>query len=274
VQSGYYRGPYPRLAQPAPDGRQSAEQDGVELLRAIGVEAGDVATLRGLTAEQLQALPPHGLSGALPVIDGRYVTEDLWASLRRGRMAAVPLIVGATGQETPALPPQTRAQFRAALANFIPPEDEARLLPVYGGQEGLDQHLSSDFTFAGMMRSFANFHLANGHPTYRYRFATLPEAAATTLQGLPHSGELPYVFGTLDAAPWTMAARDRAVSEAAMDYWVEFARSGRPSPPGRPAWPSAAQEQIMLFDDAGAAPRTDDRATRYRALAEIVDPRS
>ncbi len=125
-----------------------------------------------------------------------------------------------------------------------------------------------------MLRSFANYHLANGHPTYRYRFAAISDEAAKKFEGLPHSGELPYVFGTLESSPWKMTERDRSVSNVAMDYWVEFARSGRPTPKGRPAWPSAANDQIMLFDNEGATPQTDDRAPRYQALAEIVDPRS
>jgi para-nitrobenzyl esterase len=274
AQSGYYRGSYPRIAGRAPDGRRSAEEDGVAALKAIGVEADDVAALRSLTVQQLQSLPPHGLNGAIPAVDGRYVIEDLWTTYRAGRDAPVPMILGATSQETPPLTPEVRAQFRGALAAFISPEDEARLLPAYGGPEGLDTSLSSDFAFAAMMRSLGNLRLGNGHPTYRYRFAALPEAAAATLKGLPHSGDLPYVFGTLDAAPWKMEARDRAVSDAAMDYWVDFARTGRPTPAGRPGWPGAADDRIMLFDDAGARPQVDDRAPRYRALAEIVDPRS
>ena len=147
-------------------------------------------------------------------------------------------------------------------------------MPLYGGQDIYDQSVSSDFTFAGTMRSLGNLRLASGHPTYRYRFAALPDAAAIKLKGLPHSGDIPYVFGTLDAAPWQMDARDRSVSAAAMDYWVEFARTGRPEPRGRPAWPSATGEQIMVFDNDGAKPQLDDRAPRYRALAEIVDPKS
>ena len=36
----------------------------------------------------------------------------------------------------------------------------------------------------------------------------------------------------------------------------------------------ATGEQILLFDDEGAKPQVDDRAARYQALSEIVDPRS
>ncbi len=274
MQSGYYRGSYPRLATVAPDGRKAAEQDGIAALAAIGVAADDVATLRGLSAAQLLSLPAHGPNGALPALDGKYVVEDLWETYRKGRDAPVPLILGATGQEAPPVPPEVRAQMRGSLARFIPAADEARLVPLYGGQDIYDQSVSSDFTFAGTMRSLGNLRLASGHPTYRYRFAALPDAAAIKLKGLPHSGDIPYVFGTLDAAPWQMDARDRSVSAAAMDYWVEFARTGRPEPRGRPAWPSATGEQIMVFDNDGAKPQLDDRAPRYRALAEIVDPKS
>jgi para-nitrobenzyl esterase len=189
-------------------------------------------------------------------------------------VAAVPLMIGATDQETPRLPPAVMQQFRRITAAFMTPQDDARLEAAYGGAAAYEQHMISDFTFAAMLRSFAQFHRAQGHPTYRYRFAVLPEAAAASHAGLPHSGELPYVFGNLDASPWPVGARDRAVSDAAMDYWVEFARSGVPAPRGRPAWPVDDAERIMLFDNDGARPVVDDRAPRYRALAEVVDPRS
>jgi para-nitrobenzyl esterase len=219
-------------------------------------------------------MPPHGLSGAVFALDGQFVTEDLWEGWRKGHEAPVPLMLGATAMETPPPPPEMRAQFQSAVSKFISPDEQVRLIPAYGSQQVLDDHLSGDFVFGGVMRSLGNLHRAHGHAVYRYRFETLAEAARPKFKGLPHGGEIPYVFGTLDAANWKMEARDRVVADAAMDYWVEFARTGRPSPKGRAAWPSAAGEQIMLFDDAGAKPQVDDRAGRYRALAEIADPRS
>lgn len=274
VESGYWRGWFRRIADRAPDGRQSAEADGVASLKAIGVATDDVAVLRGLTPAQLQGFPSLGLNGGIPTIDGRYVVEEHWRTWREAREAPVPMIIGATSQETPPLPPEIRAQFRKVLEPFLSAADEASLVPAFGGQQVLDEHLSADFGFAAMHYSFAKLHRANGHPAYRYRFGTLPESARPQLEGVPHSGELPYVFGNLDASKWKMDARDRAVSEATMDYWVEFARSGRPAPQGRAAWPLADDDQIMLFDDAGARPVKDDRAPRYRALATLVDPKS
>jgi para-nitrobenzyl esterase len=183
-------------------------------------------------------------------------------------------MLGATAQETPPMPPALRARFAEARAQFLAPGEDVRLLPAYGSQEALDSHLASDLGFAAMMRSLGQLHLGHGYPAYRYRFAPLPDAAAPMLKGLPHGGDKPYVFGTLDFARWKMTARDRAVSDAAMDYWVEFARSGRPAPAGRAAWPDASGDRIMRFDNEGARPLVDDRAVRYQALADIIDPRS
>jgi para-nitrobenzyl esterase len=274
VQSGYYRGSYPRLSTLAPDGQRPAESSGIDALAAIGVRTDDVAVLRALSSAQLRSLPAHDVNGARLAIDGQYVVEDLWTTFRAGRQAPVPLMLGATAQETPPMPPGLGARFAAARAQFLAPEEDAQLLPAYGSQEALDTSLASDLGFAAMMRSFGLLHLAHGYPAYRYRFAPLPDAAAPTLKGLPHGGDKPYVFGTLEAARWTMTVRDRAVSDAAMDYWVEFARSGRPAPAGRAAWPDASGDRIMLFDNEGARPLVDDRAVRYQALADIIDPRS
>ena len=94
------------------------------------------------------------------------------------------------------------------------------------------------------------------------------------MKGVPTGVDKPDVWGTLGAARWKMTVRDRAVSDAVMDYGVECARSGRPAPAGRPAWPDAAGDRIMLFDNEGARTQVDDRAARYQAVADIVDPRS
>lgn len=274
VQSGYYRGPFPRISSVAPGGLRSAEDEGVELLGAIGVKTDDPAVLRGLTGAQLMSMPKHGIMGAVIALDGAYVKDDLFPAFRDGRSAPVPLIVGATGLETPALPPEFAASYASAIGKFISEPERASLADAYGGRAVLDEQFPSDFGFVAQMRSLALLHAAHGRPTYRYRFATLPTAAAKTLRGLPHSGDVPYVFGTLETSRWPTEARDRDVSNAAMDYWVEFARSGRPAPPGRPAWPRTDDDSILVFDDEGAKPGPDAFAGRLKALSAIVDPRS
>lgn len=90
---------------------------------------------------------------------------------------SVPLMIGATDQETPRLPPDIMKQFRAITATFITPPDDARPEAASGSQAEYERHLVSDCTFTAMLRSFAQFHRAQGHATSRDRFAALPAAA-------------------------------------------------------------------------------------------------
>jgi para-nitrobenzyl esterase len=54
---------------------------------------------------------------------------------------------------------------------------------------------------------------------------------------------LPYVFGTFDGTPplWPKipdTAEEKKLSDAMIGYWSSFARSGRPTAEGEPAWPT------------------------------------
>jgi para-nitrobenzyl esterase len=274
-QSGYWRGPWARISVQAPDGRPSAEASGVKALASIGVETDSVQVLRKLTTEQLQDLPAHGFEGANFVLDGELLPEDLWAAFRAGHEAPVPLLIGATQLETPtSMTPEARRSVTKFLAPFISEQQQTDLVPVYGGREMLEQHLSSDFSFGAHAFSLARLHRSHGQPTYRYRFAAMSDAMAQQLAGTPHAGELPYVFGNLDQARWQMQPRDQAVSESTMAYWVAFARHGEPRPPGLPVLPPVDNDRILIISDDGPIVQIDHRAPRYRALAEIVDPRS
>jgi para-nitrobenzyl esterase len=226
---------------------------------------------------RLDALPPISqMTGANFLLDGQVLREDLWSAFRAGHEARVPLLIGANDQENAwPTPPEMKAARLKRFDRWVSPAERAQLVADYGGQDVFDGHFTGDLTFAAHAWSLAALHAVNGQPTWRYRFAALPDAARATLAGTPHAGELAYVFGNLGAAYWPTSARDAAVSAAVMDYWVEFARSGRPQPEGRPAWPRADADGVMLFEDDGPKPAArDDRTGRYRALGRYADPRS
>ena len=71
-----------------------------------------------------------------------------------------------------------------------------------------------------------------------------------------HASELPYVFGTADRTParWPAvpATPDEAqLTNAMLDYWTSFARTGTPSAANQPAWPAYGSEHAYLaFEDA------------------------
>jgi para-nitrobenzyl esterase len=132
----------------------------------------------------------------------------------------------------------------------------------------------SDFSFAAHAWSLARLHRARGWPTFRYRFAAMPDAMAERFAGTPHAGELSYVFNTLQHSGWPTTERDARVAAATIAYWISFARDHALSPPALPAGVPVDDDLILHISNRGAAVELDDRAPRYRALAAIVDPRS
>jgi para-nitrobenzyl esterase len=72
--------------------------------------------------------------------------------------------------------------------------------------------------------------------------------------GAMHASDIPLVFNTV-ASPTTLAG-DRADRFAAArnisTMWANFARSGKPSAPGQPAWPAydLKTRQTMVLDVA------------------------
>jgi para-nitrobenzyl esterase len=98
-------------------------------------------------------------------------------------------------------------------------------------------------------------------------------------KGAPHAAELPYVFGHLDqqaSVPWR--PEDRAVSDAMVGYWTNFAKTRDPNGAGLPAWPkfTATNETAMIFRGeakAGALPDPAhfDVLDRYMAWRRSPD---
>src|SRR6185437_1456732 len=96
---------------------------------------------------------------------------------------------------------------------------------------------------------------ALGLPSYLYLFDHgYPAADEAGLHAF-HASELPYVFGTFDGTPplWPKVPAtpgEAALSDAMLDYWTSFARTGRPHSAHAPDWPAFAQgHSYMHFAD-------------------------
>ena len=89
-------------------------------------------------------------------------------------------------------------------------------------------------------------------------FSRTPPGAAAQKWRAFHSAELPYLFGTFEAAPERgFTAADRAFSDRMARYWVNFVRSGDPNGAGLPSWPAWQAERpevIELGDPIVARP--------------------
>jgi hypothetical protein len=78
----------------------------------------------------------------------------------------------------------------------------------------------------------------------------------------------------LQHSGWSTTERDARVAAATIAYWISFARDHALRPPGLPAGKPVDDDMILHIGNAGATVQVDDRASRYRALAAILDPRS
>lgn len=92
--------------------------------------------------------------------------------------------------------------------------------------------------------------------------------------GAMHASDIPLVFNTV-ASPTTLAGDRADRFEAARNIsamWANFARTGRPSAPGQPAWPAydLKTRQTMVLDVACKV--ASDRFGAERALWAKLDP--
>ena len=243
--------------------RLDTDVPGLRGLPALAVHQAELQLGRDPAMVRSLGRPP-----VLPVLDG--VVLRTWP--RDGALPAIPLLIGTTqneavfwydlvgpdGAKIPGLkPPADTADLVRSIrdltaiyrpeASALPPE---RIALAYieaaharGEEDGiLPAWLAAytDIVFRMRAREAAKRHAGAGHPTYLYEFQ---RPVAAPAHGVPHTAEIPYVFGTY-ADPFFAAKTgcDAAPLSAAMvRAWAAFAHTGSPgagwmrAKPGRPA---------------------------------------
>lgn len=266
----------------ADGGAGSGEAAGVRFLRRLGVgEDADPAALRALPADSLVAAAARAGADvpAEPVVDGRLLPDRparLWA---RGEFARVPIFKGSVEDEFALfMPPEPLppADYRAwAVDRFdtlAPAVLDARP-PGADAEASRRQRVRvlSDELFRAPTVLLLRWTEGRA-PVHLYRFAWTPDDGAV---GAFHGVDLPFLFGTHDAAGWWDESPYVArLTDALQGAWTRFAASGAPEDDGLPAWPSAGPEapRVMVLD---GEPRveTPAAADALRALADRLERR-
>ncbi|WP_025037995.1 carboxylesterase/lipase family protein [Bradyrhizobium sp. DOA9] len=224
---------------------------------------------RRLLAAEAQLLETSPRSFA-PMIDGHLVTEDLAAGFAAGRQSRIPLIIGSNEDETD---PENEAAIKEELAPGTSSDELRRHYPDLARPSDLAARIYTDKVFSEPVRLLARLHAASGAPTFRYRFAYVPEAR----RGNPDAGhgrELQFIFGA-EGVPGAgiLSRRDREVARRMRAYWTNFARSGDPNGldlngPDLPRWDAAAGgDRLLLITNDGVASGEDPFAERLDGLA-------
>jgi para-nitrobenzyl esterase len=248
-----------RSAQEAEAG---ALQFATELGRPVDLRAAEPRRL--LAAENhLLEKSPHGFA---PAIDGSLVTEDIAAGFAAGRESRIPMIIGSNNDETDF---DSEPEIAQALASSGITMDELRkLYPDLAKSSDLAARFYTDKVFTEPARLLARLHAATGAPTFRYRFAYVPEARRTNPEG-GHGRELQFIFG-VEGVPGAgiFSRRDREVASRMRAYWINFAGNGDPNGPDLPRWDAAAgSDRLLLMTNDRIASGDDPFAGHLDRLA-------
>src|SRR5512146_3225193 len=187
-----------------------AEKAGEKFARSK--RATSLASLRALTPEQLAAGAPAAMDGPLlvPIADGMLLPAAPETLLIPGAFADVPILAGIDADEASAFSgPLVSSMSQAAWKALLEKEVGAlapRFAGLYttgtaAGRAQAARQLQRDLGLAALYHWSCRWNAHARSPVFGYRFDHQEPGPESSRWGIFHSSELPYVFGTLDAAP-------------------------------------------------------------------------
>jgi para-nitrobenzyl esterase len=238
----------------------SGEAIGVWLQGKLG--AGDLAGLRSMDAQRIVDVAAANSFFPFFVIDGRVLPRQVVDVFDRGEQAKVPVLAGFNQGEIRSLrvlaPPvpadaatyekEIRERYKDLADAFF------KLYPSSNLQESI-WATTRDSLYGWTAERLVTKQTALGVPSFLYLFDHGYPAADDKGLHAFHASEIPYMFGNAARAPlnWPKVPETPAeanLSNAMLDYWTSFARSGVPSAQGQPQWPAYGGERAyMAFED-------------------------
>ncbi len=266
-ESGFGRIPGQPMAE--------AEKIGVTYAAGLGVTGTGPEAMKALRA--LSAADLSKAAGQVtPIVDGKVMPEGPAAAFAAGREQKVPYIAGGNSWEASLFATATPLDRIAA-----PLHD--KLVAAYGAPADLklvNWDLGTESAVIEPDRLLARLHVRNGQKAWVYYDSYIPASQRATIHGLAHGGELAYVFGNLPDKERVQGTRtipaatpdDRKNSAAMTDAWAAFARTGNPTAPGGPAWPTytPAADTVLEFDADGV----HARPAFHKATLDLVEQMS
>lgn len=231
------------------------------------LQAPDLATLRGLDAQQLTDGAAKLGFAPFGVVDGLVLPQQMVDAFDQGKQAPVPILAGFNQGEirsltmlAPKAPADAAAYERAIRERYGDQADAfLRLYPAATYRESI-LATTRDALYGWTSERLVRKQTALGHPSYLYLFDHGYPAMDDAGLHAFHASELPFVFGTFDRTPpnWPRVpdiAAERALSDAMLDYWTSFATTGTPVAKAAPAWPAYGNDRAYLAIAATPEPR-------------------
>ncbi len=237
-------------------GSPSAEDIGARMGAAL--QAPNIAALRAMDAEALTAAAPALGFQPFGAIDGHVLPKQLVDAFDAGDQAHVPLLAGFNAGEIRSLrilapqPAASAAVYETEIKNRYG-DLAGEFLQLYPSADMNESILATtrDALYGWTAERLVKKQTAINQPSYLYFFDHGYPAADTANLHAFHASELPYVFGTVGGTPpnWPKipaTAEEAALSDAMLDYWTSFARTGRPQAAKQPDWPAYGTDAAYL----------------------------
>jgi len=241
-------------------GEPAAEATGERVAATLG--AADIAALRRI--DPVALTEGAAKAGYFPwgTVDGKILPGQLVDIFDRGEQAPVPMIAGFNIGEIRSLRilappvPANAAAYEAAIRERYGDLADA-WLKLYPAKDLAETILATprDALYGWTSERLAIKQTALGQPSYLYLFDHgYPAASEYGLHGF-HAAEIPFVFGTAGDTPpyWPKipdTVAERKFASAMGDYWVSFAKTGKPEAAGQAAWrPYGKDAAFMAFAD-------------------------
>lgn len=292
IQSGFLNYGVPRCL---------ATENARYVLDWLGLGAGDLQALRQMPEDRLvQAFAAQMLEGRMhwfaPVVDGHHLVDDPFARPACDLSATIPMMVGSCRHETHPLLGQALPHAKSGPRNFELEWDDlpAALAPalrgwpadqiIQGFRDASPAATASEIFFAitnQIMFALPAHWLAErkaeqrAAPVFVYRLDWESPAHGGKYRA-GHGIDVPLVFDNVANSPAKLGAptpRTQAMADLMSQAWINFARSGDPSPAAGVAWPryTMGDRKTMIFNDECRV--ADDPYFQERALVGLAPPR-
>jgi para-nitrobenzyl esterase len=237
------------------------------LRTALDLPASDPALLQDLPPERLLAAGDAIGAHVRPVAGSRTCPAHPFVTVAPSISADVPLLVGTTETETTWYYPQAPAMFSidvedalGCIARFLGLDRQGAMRVMAAYRDAAPDADATDLVTAvttDHLFKRNTFHIADlaaarqGAPVYAYVFARETNAGNGRLRS-PHAAEIPFVFGTTDAAAAHCGTGSdiAPMTQRMMATWAAFARTGRPDNSSLPDWPPyrLTDRRTMILD--------------------------
>ena len=262
----------------ANQGADNAAQRGLRFAAAHGIRgagANALAQLRMLPSDALLEDQGLGLGDRTTytsgeIVDGTIIVTDPQTAFAGGTANYVPVLVGSTSQELPAVGPSCVSDPLSFFGS-----DEERAREAYAGvsPHDLGDTIAADVAMNEPARYLAGVMTKHGRHAWLDRFGYVPSALRSQQQGATHASDLRFDFNTLSPSA---SAQDRAMATTINAYYANFALFGDPNGAGLPAWEPFVEngDKLMNFTSvSGAAYERDPISDRVNLIATVRNTR-